>query len=131
MCNQRSINSINLLGEVEEATVLHLIRCNIIMVVTPFSMIAKAVKMLNAQVKALKQTNKKSIYTFYESDNRNSLLWDRGVGVWLEAKNSLNKHPALYGLFLSSRFSSNASIFCLKSILNIINWTMANIPPTL
>lgn len=105
MCNQRSINSINLLGEVEEATVLHLIRCNIIMVVTPFSMIAKAVKMLNAQVKALKQTNKKSIYTFYESDNRNSLLWDRGVGVCLEAKNSLNKHPALYGLFLSSRFS--------------------------
>ena len=48
MCNQRSINSINLLGEVEEATVLHLIRCNVIMVVTSFSMIAKAVKMLNA-----------------------------------------------------------------------------------
>ena len=74
MCNQRSINSINLLGEVEEATVLHLIRCNVIMVVTSFSMIAKAVKMLNAQVKALKQTNKKSIYTIYESDNRKLLL---------------------------------------------------------
>ena len=53
------------------------------------------------------------------------------MGVCLEAKNSLNKYPALYGLFLSSPFSWNASIFCLKSSRNIINWTMANIPPTL
>ena len=53
MCGQRSIYSVNLFSDSEEPSVVHLVGCDVIMIMTPFSVITKAVKVLNAQVQAL------------------------------------------------------------------------------
>lgn len=53
MRGQRSIYSVNLFSDSEEPSVVHLVGCDVIMIMAPFSVITKAVKVLNAQVQAL------------------------------------------------------------------------------
>ena len=53
MCGHRSIYSVNLFSDSEEPSVVHLVGCDVIMIMAPFSVITKAVKVLNAQVQAL------------------------------------------------------------------------------
>lgn len=53
MCGQRSIYSVNLFSDSEEPSVVNLVGCDVIMIMAPFSVITKAVKVLNAQVQAL------------------------------------------------------------------------------
>lgn len=56
MCSQRSINSVNSFSEAKEPSVVHVIGCDVIMVM-PSSVITEAVKVFNAQVQALIKKN--------------------------------------------------------------------------
>ena len=60
MCGQRPIYSVNLFSDGEEASVVYLVGCDVIMIMAPFSVIAKAMKVLNAQVQALINEKSKS-----------------------------------------------------------------------
>ena len=55
MCRLWSVYSVNLLCEAKEASVLHVIRCDVIMIVSSLSVITEAVKVFNAQVQTLKE----------------------------------------------------------------------------
>lgn len=57
MCSQRSINSVNSFSEAKEPSVVHVIGCDVIMVMPSFSVITEAVKVFNAQVQALIKKN--------------------------------------------------------------------------
>ena len=48
MCRQRSIDSVNLFSHREEASVVYVIGCDVIMIMSSFAMITKAVKVFNS-----------------------------------------------------------------------------------
>ena len=53
MCRLWSVYSVNLFCEAKETSVLHVIRRDVIMIVSSLSVITEAVKVFNAQVKTL------------------------------------------------------------------------------
>lgn len=58
MCGQRSIDSVKLFSEAEEPSVVHVVRCDVIMIMPSFSVVTEAVKVFNAQVQALVKKKK-------------------------------------------------------------------------
>ena len=50
MCGQGSIYSVNTLREAEKPGVLHVIGCDVIMIMSPFSVLTEAVKVFNTQI---------------------------------------------------------------------------------
>ena len=55
VCCLWPVYSVNLLCEAKEASVLYVIRRDVIMIVSSLSVITKAVKVFNAQVQTLKE----------------------------------------------------------------------------
>ena len=55
MCRLWSVYSVNLLCEAKEASVLHVVRRDVIMIVPSLSVITEAVKVFNAQVQTLEE----------------------------------------------------------------------------
>lgn len=60
VCRLWSVYSVHLFCEAKEASVLHVIRRDVIMIVSSLSVITEAVKVFNAQVQTLKEKQSRS-----------------------------------------------------------------------
>ena len=56
MCRLWSIYSVNFLCKAKEPSVLYVIRCDVIVIVSSFTVITEAMKVFNAQVQTLQGT---------------------------------------------------------------------------
>lgn len=59
MCRLWSIYSVNLLCKAKEPSILYVIRCDVIVIVSSFTVITEAMKVFNAQVQTLERTKNK------------------------------------------------------------------------